>query len=546
LVFEFSWMSQQGRHHQQQVITKNECSKKNGKRKALIIAVSDYDKRSSLRPLPFCKKDGEGIHSVLKKQGYKIPNEWKLIGRVEGKTIKDAIFEFFRKSAGSDDTLLFYFSGHGVYDSFGDHYLASSDIDRKIMDENGYNFQDLENHTKKSDAKNIITILDCCFSGAARAGKSGSAKPAEKARGVMNDLFEEGSGRCVFASSLDVQSSYPMKGGEYSRFTNFLLEGLKGGNGDAVNEHGYVTPSKLSNYIYQNIPLLKQQKPITKTAMSGDIIIARYSDLAKRDKMSQEDYLLQLLKEEEIDEFNEIRSRYYYSKQDFFNVDLSGRDLSYADMRHFDLYSPNLRKAKLRGAGFRQASLISGQLEYADLSGAELLGADLLGSDFSNADLSNATLSSASLSVANLSHANLSRADFSNAYLYEADLSNANLSRADLSHANLSHANLSHANLSHANLSHANLAHSIIIGVKLVVKDDNKKHYPQCKNARLNNSTIIDDEGLCRHFHNSNARNVPPAAKNKKELREKLKKRGFDKYDIDRYLSISSLAGSSR
>lgn len=446
------------------------------RRKALIIAVSDYDNRSSLRPLPFCEKDGNAMYSILKNQGYEIPDDWKLIGRVEGKAMKDKILEFLRKSADTDDSLLFYFSGHGVYDSFGDHFLASSDIDRKIMDENGYKFRDLEDHTKKSNAKNVITILDCCFSGAARAGKSGGdVKPAEKARGVMNDLFEEGNGRCVFASSLDVQSSYPMKGGEYSRFTYFLLEGLKGGNGAAVNEHGIVTPSKLSNYIYQNIPLLKQQKPITKTAMSGDIIIAYYPELAEG--REQETPLLQLLTAN-VKEFNEIRNRDNYPKLDFRGIDL------------------------------RKKNLKSINLEAVNLSGAKLTSVNL-----------------------------------SKARLSEADLSNARLLGARLSEADLSWANLSGTELSWANLSGANLASSIIIGVKLAVVK-NKINYPQCVNATFNSETIIDDKKLRRHFHNSGSKNVPPAIKDKKELRKRLEKRGFDGETIDRFLSLSSLAKS--
>jgi hypothetical protein len=36
--------------------------------------------------------------------------------------------------------------------------------------------------------------------------------------------------------------------------------------------------------------------------------------------------------------------------------------------------------------------------------------------------------------------------------------------------------------------------------------------------------------------------NVSPEAKDKKELREKLEKREFDRETIDRYLSLSSLS----
>jgi hypothetical protein len=81
-----------------------------------------------------------------------------------------------------------------------------------------------------------------------------------------------------------------------------------------------------------------------------------------------------------------------------------------------------------------------------------------------------------------------------------------------------------------------------VIGVKF---EDNES-YPLCKDARFDNDTIIDDKKLSRHFRNnsSNPESVPPAVKDKRELREKLEKRGFDTKTIDRYLSLSSLADS--
>lgn len=126
--------------------------------------------------------------------------------------------------------------------------------------------------------------MDCCLAGAADLGKSGEDE-AIKARGNMEKIFKDGSGKCILASSLDGQSSYPMKGSEYSLFTYYLLSGLKGGNGMAVNENGYVTPYKLSNYVYNAMPL-DRQKPVTKFALCGDIIIAEYPDLAEGESYS--------------------------------------------------------------------------------------------------------------------------------------------------------------------------------------------------------------------------------------------------------------------
>lgn len=60
------------------------------KRKALIIAISDYTDRR-LEPLDFCKNDGEKMYELLKSLHYEISDNHKLIGYVEFDKIKDAI-----------------------------------------------------------------------------------------------------------------------------------------------------------------------------------------------------------------------------------------------------------------------------------------------------------------------------------------------------------------------------------------------------------------------------------------------------------------------
>ena len=306
-------------------------------------------------------------------------------------------------------------------------------------------------------------------------------------RKAVERLIKSDQGKCILASSLE-QRSFKMKDQPYSLFTYFLVQGLRGANGDSVDINGHVTLELLSSYVNKKIielPRIKQ-KPIRKIEVAGQIILAHYPDLTnKLQQLSKRDYLLQLLKDAKIDEFNAIRRKDNYSKLDFYKVNLSFRDLSHADLRNSNL---NL------------ASLGESSLQHATLEETSLLGAHLEGADVSKANVS------------------------------KADLEGANLSKADVSKADL---------------SNANLASSIIIGVKFLAKN-NKKHYPRSKNARFDDSTIIDDEELWRHLCNNNAKNVPPAVRDKKELREKLEERDFDEETIERYLSLSSLADSSR
>jgi uncharacterized protein YjbI with pentapeptide repeats len=544
-------LAERERHQQQQqeevALMVNERPKKSGKRNALIIGISKYDHDDKFSNLDFCENNANEIYSILKAQGYNVPANALLVGRVKWTRMRDEIIDFFEDSTlKPDDILFFYFSGHGYLDKNTSRtYLSTSEIDPASPKKRGIPFDDLTTYINDSNSKRIIAVLDCYYSNALEMvagrgeGKEKSAK-AEKAeemadiahtnmRKAVEHLIRSGQGKCVLASSLEGQRSFKMKDQPYSTFTYFLIQGLRGANGESVDINGYVTLELLSSYVNKKIyelPTIKQ-KPIRKIEVTGQITLAHYPSLAKRQQQTSQksSHLIQLLRKGKINEFNEIRKKDNYSRLDFYNVDLCGLSLPNADLRKSNLISANLRESKLQHATFEETAL---------------LGAHLEGADVSKADLVEANLSFANLSKADLVEADVSKADLVEANLSNADLSEANIFKADLSEANFSEANLSKANLSNADLSDGNLASSIIIGAKFLVKN-NKKCYPRFRNTEFNDSTIIDDEQLWRHLCNSNTKNVPPAVKNKGELRAKLEQRGFDSETIDRFLSFSSL-----
>jgi uncharacterized protein YjbI with pentapeptide repeats len=497
---------QQERHQQQQeeeevVGMVNESPKKNGKRKALIIGISKYDRNNKFSNLDFCENNANEIYSILKAQGYNIPANALLVGRVEWTRMRDEIIDFFEDSTlKPDDTLFFYFSGHGLIDKNTDRtYLSTSEIDPASPKKRGIPFEDLTTYINDSNSERIIAVLDCCYSNAFEvAGKGGGGGEEESAkaekdeeiadsantnmRKAVEHLITSGQGKCVLASSLEEQRSFKMKDQPYSTFTYFLIQGLRGANGESVGINGYVTLELLSSYVNKKIyelPTIKQ-KPIRKIEVTGEIILAHYPSLARRQQQTfqKSSHLLQLLRKGNIDEFNEIRKKDNYSRLDFYNVDLSGLSLSHADLRKSNLISANLGESKLQHATFEETTLLGAHLEGADVSkanvskadlleadleGTNLEGADVSKSDVSKADLVEADVSKADVSEANLSFANLSNADLVEADVSEADLVEANLSKADLVEANLSNADLSEANLVEANLSKANLSNADLV-----------------------------------------------------------------------------------
>jgi len=83
------------------------------KKRALVIGISNYD---NLEALSFCNNDGDEMYELLRSLDYEITNDKKLTGTIKWAEMREAIIKFFTQNVKSKDTLLFYFSGHGIPD----------------------------------------------------------------------------------------------------------------------------------------------------------------------------------------------------------------------------------------------------------------------------------------------------------------------------------------------------------------------------------------------------------------------------------------------
>jgi Caspase domain/SIR2-like domain len=252
------------------------------KRSALIIAVSEYN--NPLQRLSFCKNDGEEMYEVLKSLDYQIPDNNKLVGQVNGNQIKNTIYDFFdNESINSQDTILFYYSGHGIPDTDGDVYLASSEINPKQPYRNGFSFNELTKMMNKSLSTRVVAILDCCYSGAAKLGKGNEDAAATIGTAAIeknSGSVHQGEGKCILSASQAAQEAYGKKKKDHSIFTFYLLEGLRP-NEMAVDLNGNVTVDTLGKYVYDSIMSLPpdkrpNQKPVRKVEAGGTIVLASY------------------------------------------------------------------------------------------------------------------------------------------------------------------------------------------------------------------------------------------------------------------------------
>ena len=248
----------------------------------MVIGVSDYD--LGLQELDFCKNDGSAVKEILKKLGYEIKENNLLIGSIPGTKMRDEIFDFFKdESIKSDDTILFYYSGHGVPDA-DTVFLAATDTDPNLPSKRGFSFDELTKLMNSCISTKIVSVLDCCYSGSAQISKSSDDEAVLGTKLInknSNRLQQSGEGKCLLAASLSYQQAFGMKKGGQSVFTHYLIEGLKGEQ-DAINKNGNITPDSLGKYLYHKVTkVFPNQKPIRKVEASGEIILASYPDLVE-------------------------------------------------------------------------------------------------------------------------------------------------------------------------------------------------------------------------------------------------------------------------
>ena len=179
---------------------------------ALIIGVSKHTTIHA-NDLAFCKNDIYAMQQAF-TQGLNVePSDITLCGTSDTVSMADLIAALHQLSETSeiDDTLLVYFSGHGMTKD-NIHYLVLSD---KLVQTN-----ELIGYLESNKAKNKVLFLDCCLAGNFKVDGTAIFNVDETA-----DTFA-GKGYAVIASCNAQQCSYGHPDKPISLFTKFLCDAL--------------------------------------------------------------------------------------------------------------------------------------------------------------------------------------------------------------------------------------------------------------------------------------------------------------------------------
>ena len=148
-------------------------------------------------------------------------------------------FKFLEKRTRCiEDTVIIYFSGHGVY-SQGEYYLLTSNSALGNIENEALKFETLLEEITKLSAKNTIIIINSCYS-----GQTLSSPPKLQSYKNISPLV-------ILASTSEGEQSYFLRDDPFSIFTETFLEAL-----------GTIQKNKNPIYLFDLLRYVVTQVPI--------------------------------------------------------------------------------------------------------------------------------------------------------------------------------------------------------------------------------------------------------------------------------------------
>ncbi|GLL05100.1 caspase family protein [Dactylosporangium matsuzakiense] len=207
--------------------------------------------------LPVTVRDARTVASVLEdpqRCAYP-PNRIRLLTEAEASrdnvvTALDAIAH----AATPDDSLLVYYSGHGVATPDGRYFLLTHGADHTRPDETALSGRHFTALLTAMPVRRLLLLLDCCraggiFDNSIEKGPT-TVRPAVPLD--VQDLLAHGKGRIVIASSRADEVSIIKNG--ISVFTRVLVEAFCGLG--AARRDGFVYATDLALHARQRVPAL--------------------------------------------------------------------------------------------------------------------------------------------------------------------------------------------------------------------------------------------------------------------------------------------------
>ena len=206
---------------------------------ALIIGINRFED-GKIRELRYCRSDADSLTALISDRRY------TPFDRVEATTLLDheatrervrAELQDLGRRSTLKDTVIVYFSSHGIQQDQGEAYwvLHDSRVDMeaynrrrlRVDPETALEQLEITRLLNGIRARRLLVLVDSCFSAATVISyPRGKNFKAPKVRNPFDSF--KGEGRVVITASEGTQRAAELPSLGHGAFTYFLLEGLKG------------------------------------------------------------------------------------------------------------------------------------------------------------------------------------------------------------------------------------------------------------------------------------------------------------------------------
>ncbi len=215
---------------------------------ALIVGIEDY---RTLPAADYGEHDADTMQKYLMGMGVPEENIILLKGARASKTdLAKYLEEWLPRNVLPESRVYFYYSGHGAPEpSSGKAYLVPYDGDPSFLKSSAYPVSRLYKNLQKLKAKEVIVMLDACFSGA--GGRSVIAKGTRPLVTIKNPTLRRGSKVVALTASSGSEIAGGLDKKSHGMFTYYLLKGLQGAADADGNSH--VTLRELHGYVRKRV-----------------------------------------------------------------------------------------------------------------------------------------------------------------------------------------------------------------------------------------------------------------------------------------------------
>ena len=205
---------------------------------AVVIGIEKYQ---TLPRSDYSLNDATLVKSYLKALGFQERNiEILTDERATRSSIEKSIEGWLPNRVKKNSKVFVYYSGHGSPDpSTGNAYIVPYDCDPSYLLMTGYPLKRLYNKLVGLGAKEVIVILDSCFSGA--GGRSVLAKGARPLVITANIPIQSSKLAVISAAQgSQISTSSPEK--KHGILTYYFLKAIKDGKKDLAEIYIYMKP----------------------------------------------------------------------------------------------------------------------------------------------------------------------------------------------------------------------------------------------------------------------------------------------------------------